>query len=64
MGCSRLCYGYVQERFADRLLPVLDPSTCSISFQVIDFEIMPEDMAFLDSLDEGLVTDWDPTVDP
>jgi len=29
--------------------------------QVFDFELTEEDVAHLDTLDEGLVTDWDPT---
>ncbi|GAQ85798.1 aldo/keto reductase family protein [Klebsormidium nitens] len=40
------------------------PDRIRENMQVTDFEIAPEDVAFLDSLDEGLVTDWDPTVEP
>ncbi|KAK1221941.1 hypothetical protein PQX77_015231 [Marasmius sp. AFHP31] len=31
---------------------------------IFDFELSDQEMAQLDALDEGLVTDWDPTEDP
>lgn len=56
----RLCTGNVSLTVCFQSLTLVLP----FSYQVTDFEITREDMAFLDSLDEGLVTDWDPTVDP
>jgi len=34
------------------------------NLNVYDFELTPEEIAHLDSLDEELVTDWDPTKSP
>jgi len=40
------------------------PSRIKSNLDVYDFELTPEEMSHLDSLDEGLVTDWDPTDTP
>jgi diketogulonate reductase-like aldo/keto reductase len=34
------------------------------NLDLFDFELQAVEMTHLDSLDEGLVTDWDPTHDP